>query len=406
MRILYVSPRECWPPTSGAHLRDYYLARAFAQHGEVVYLGFGDAGMPVWRGKQGPDAIESVLVHREPAYSASNIVRGLAGPLPVNVLNFVSARMERELRTLLDANDFDLVQMEGVHLISYIPVIRSAKSRPRLVCDWHNVESELMRRYAANGAASLPKRLYAARAARLLERLEDRLLAECDAHLVCSDRERDLLLRRAPHANIVTVPSGVDCAFQAAGVRSDSFGTRTDLVFVGSMEYHANIDGALYFANEIWPRIHDAFPHLRFLIVGSRPVPEVRALEKRPGVVVTGTVDDVRPYYRNALAAVVPLRVGSGTRLKILEAMASGVPVISTRLGAEGLQVTPNRDILLADTPQEFESAVRFLAGDDAAFERVARAGAETARATYDWSQIGEEVYAFYSRFSAAKLAV
>ena len=108
-------------------------------------------------------------------------------------------------------------------------------------------------------------------------------------------------------------------------------------MFVGSMDYHANIDAALYFADEIWPQVRERRPDLEFVVVGSRPTAEILALRNQPGITVTGTVDDIRPYYRSALAVVVPLRVGSGTRLKVLEAMAAGTPVISTTLGAEGL---------------------------------------------------------------------
>ena len=281
-----------------------------------------------------------------------NLVRGLTGPLPITLLNFVSPVMRAELEKMLRTESFDLVQMEGVHLYPYLATIRGVPGKPLVVADWHNVESELMRRYAENLAPMSPQRWYAARTASLVAECELRLLDQCDAHLVCSERERQGLLQRSPNARIRVTENGVDTGmFRPRPAALASKGR--DLVFVGSMDYHANIDAAKYFAKEIWPQLHARRPDLRLVLVGSRPVPEIVALGNEPGIVVTGTVESIAPYYEAALAAIVPLRVGSGTRLKVLESMAAGVPVISTKLGAEGLDVESGKDLLLADTPDE-----------------------------------------------------
>jgi polysaccharide biosynthesis protein PslH len=142
---------------------------------------------------------------------------------------------------------------------------------------------------------------------------------------------------------------------------------------------------------------------LRFVIVGRSPARSVRALARLPGVAVTGTVEDVRPYYSQALATVVPLRVGSGTRLKILESMAAGVPVVSTRLGAEGLEVTEDRDILLAETAAESLHAVEALAGDAERWHSIAAAGREVARTHYDWPILGEKLFRIHCAARASQ---
>jgi glycosyltransferase involved in cell wall biosynthesis len=190
------------------------------------------------------------------------------------------------------------------------------------------------------------------------------------------------------------VENGVDAAGHVPVSRARL--EQRDLVFVGSMDYHANIDAALYFAREIWPHLRQRRPDLRFVIVGSRPTPEILALGRQDGILVTGTVDSVEPYYDAALVAVVPLRVGSGTRLKVLEAMAAGVPVISTSLGAEGLAVTNGKHLILADTPAEFTSAIVRVAGDDAEWRQIATAGREMAASRYDWSGIATSLYEYY----------
>jgi polysaccharide biosynthesis protein PslH len=309
--------------------------------------------------------------------------------------------MRVELERILGSEPFDLVQMEGVHLYAYLPTIAAAPGRPRVIADWHNIESELIRRYSENLSPLLPTRWYAARTARLVESLEPTLLKQCQANLVCSERERQVLLARSPGATIRVVENGVDAGGPVPVPKARL--ERRDLVFVGSMDYHANIDAALYFAREIWPALHQRRPDLRFVIVGSRPTPEVLALGRQAGIVVTGTVDSVGPYYDAALAAVVPLRVGSGTRLKVLEAMAAGVPVISTSLGAEGLAVTEGKHLILADTPAAFTSAVVRLAGDDAEWMQIAIAGRELAASRYDWSGIAASLYEFYEEVISAR---
>ena len=155
------------------------------------------------------------------------------------------------------------------------------------------------------------------------------------------------------------------------------------------MDYHANIDAALYFVRTTWPLIHVRRPELRLVIVGAQPPEQVRTLAS-DSVVVTGTVDDVRPYYRNALISVVPLRVGGGTRLKVLEAMAAGTPVVSTSLGAEGLAVTHGKDILIADSPDAMADAVVSIRADSPQRLELIANARELVQAKYDWNVVGE----------------
>jgi glycosyltransferase involved in cell wall biosynthesis len=392
LRILYFSSRECWPLNTGARLRDFHLAFELARQASVTYLGLRNPQDPPPVAPPGA-AFESVLVSKETGYTPQKILRGLLGPVPVNVLNCWTWRAIAELRRLLDGQRFDVVQIEGVHLTPYLRYIHSSHSHPAIIGDWHNIESEIMRRYGEN-TADFPRRLYARRTASLLEKMEGRLLLGCHAHSVASQREKEKLLRRVPNAEISVVENGVDCAsYSESALDGSSAGTRRDVLFVGSMDYHANIDAVVHFTANVWPMVHERRPAFRFVIVGRSPALAVKALEKLPGVVVTGTVDDVRPYYRDALATVAPLRVGSGTRLKILESMAAGVPVVSTRLGAEGLEVTADRDILLAETPVETLSALEALANSAERRHSISAAGRELVRSRYDWPILGAKLF-------------
>src|SRR5580704_19568050 len=316
MRVLYFSPRICWPTISGAHLRDFYFARTLARNTQLTYVGLvnenADAQAEELRQRLEPQTGTKVYaLRREAGYSKANIVRGLIGPTPLNVLNYTSGAVIEALDPILREGNFDVIQIESMHLIAYAQHIRQVAPRIRLILDWHNIESEILARYADNDANPL-RAIYARRTSKLSRGVEDDLLRLCHAHTVCSDREKEVLETRVPGTRIEVVGNGVDCEFFADNAQSNE---KRDVLYMGRMDYHANIDAALHFAKTTWPLIHARRPELRLTIVGAQPPDAIRALAS-DNVVVTGTVDDVRPYYHSALVSVVPLRVGGGRRLK------------------------------------------------------------------------------------------
>jgi glycosyltransferase involved in cell wall biosynthesis len=175
-------------------------------------------------------------------------------------------------------------------------------------------------------------------------------------------------------------------------VIAESTPRRNRILFVGSMDYHANVEGIVNFARSAWPKVAKLLPDAILTIAGRDPKPEVRKLTQIPAVEVTGTVEDVRPYYREALVSIVPLSVGGGSRLKICEAMAAGVPVISTRLGAEGIDVKHGDNIILEDAADEFCLAIQAIAEDDQKRQQIAAAGRRLVATKYDWSILGERL--------------
>ncbi len=399
MRVLYLSPRVCWPLISGAHLRDFYFARQLVRRATLTYIGLdsGKSRTPGNAWRELPELLsgaEILNIPRDPSYRPANLVRGLIGPIPLNVLNFTSAAVMAELEGILHERSFDAIQIEGMHLVLYAKRIRQLCPRARLICDWHNIESEILARYAEKESNPL-RRFYARRTAALSRPLENQLLRLCHAHTVCSEREREILLQRVPQARIEVVGNGVDVEFFAANPTQN--GVRRDLVFMGRMDYHANIDAALFFAKKVWPLVRARRPELRFVVVGAQPTNEVLALRELAGVTVTGTVDDVRPFYHHALAAVVPLRVGGGTRLKVLEAMAAGTPVISTTLGAEGLAVTAGKDILIADSPEAIADTVASLQAKTPEWQGLVTHARALVQTQYDWSVTGEVLLRLYA---------
>ncbi len=398
MRILYLATRVCWPVRSGAHLRDFYVALHLSKNAKLTYIGLDTGEGGTLAGGVSYDPIEAfsdaevIRVRRQTKYTPTMMVRGLVGPKPLNLLNFDSPLFMQQVDKVLRRESFDVVQVEGVHMDAYTQRVRQLAPKALLNGDWHNVESEIMTRYTKTGP-NLPRRLYAWRSVSLLRECENVYLRHCDSHTVCSEREREALLARNLNSRIEVIPNGVDIAsFESTAAES---APRTTLLYVGAMDYHANIDAALYFAREAWPAIYQRRPDLTFVIVGSKPSLDIVKLGEQPGITVTGTVPDVRPYYRSALAALVPLRIGGGTRLKILEAMAAGTPVISTGIGAEGLPVQHGVDILLADSPQEMVECVLSLHPGSELWKKLTAAGRVTAR-PYDWNAVGDKLLRFY----------
>jgi glycosyltransferase involved in cell wall biosynthesis len=335
-----------------------------------------------------PFCREITGVLKPAAYGVVNLARGIAGHWPLPVLNYWSDEMSTAVRRALDARQYDLVHLDSIHMIRAEAIAGSS----RCVYNWHNIESEVMTRYGGR-ERNPTKAWYARHTARKMQALERSILNSAYGHLVCSAREQKQLRSIAPDARIEVIENGVDAASFTPAKEPGS-----SVVFVGTMDYFPNIEAAVSFARTVWPVLHRRFPHLTLAIVGANPVPEVRALSELEGVTVTGTVPDVRPYYRDAFAAVVPLRSGGGTRLKILEAMAAGVPVISSTLGAEGLAVSPDRDILIADPdhPEAWVRSVETLSDSPELRSRVIAAGRHLAVRRYDWEVVGQRLSDLY----------
>jgi polysaccharide biosynthesis protein PslH len=415
MRLLYFAPHQIWPVNTGARLRDYELARLLAVRSSVTFVEMRHVG----EGPHIPPADSGfariVTLDKSRTYTSFKILRGLAGPTPVTVLNCWSLQSASQLAGVLHSGQFDTVQMEGVHLMEYLPIIQGAPRGPAIVVDWHNIESEMMWRYART-TANWAKKIAARRTAKLIERAEDRLLDIGLMHTVTSERERQKLLARRPGANIQVIPNGVDTSFFTAQKIADACrrtgqnDSKPTILFVGSMDHHANIDAAAWFSRAVWPEIARNHPCLHFTIVGRNPAPVVRALAS-DRIHVTSTVEDVRPFYASAVAAVVPIRSGSGTRLKILEAMAAGLPVVSTRLGAEGIEAEDGVHLLLADSGRDIAAAIDRVVYSAETRVRLSQAARALVCGVYDWSIIGKQLYGIHaglveSRASSSLLKV
>jgi sugar transferase (PEP-CTERM/EpsH1 system associated) len=404
MRILQIAPRVCWPLDTGAKLRNFHLGRILGESALVTFLGFQHDGEPASIPNTKYEKV--ITVRRGSGYTVNNALRGALGNTPLPLLNYTTEPMKQALRRVLVQNDFDLVQLESIHLMGYVPIIRASRSNPLVVCDWHNIESELMRRYGER-EGNILRRNYARRTTKLMADAEKQAMVKLDAHVTVSERDAEQLHALNSKAQVFVIENGVDAIFysdeqianahQRWAEQTSAVSSRKDrIVFVGSMDYHANIDGVVRFCREVWPRLRERKPDLVFTIVGRDPAPSVQELANMPGVNVTGTVDDVRPYYHEAIASIVPLKVGGGSRLKILESMAAGVPVVSTTLGAEGLNVTHNENIVIADSDNAMIAEVVRIIEDNGTRSQLVAAGRDLVVKQYDWSTLGTSLFKNY----------
>ncbi len=305
------------------------------------------------------------------------------------------------LRRALELFAPDIVQIEGLELAVYLPEVQRARPTARVIYDAHNAEHIIQRRawqVDRRRPRRWPAALYSAVQARRLARLEGIVCTQVAAVAAVSPEDAAALHRLAPGIQPAVVANGIDtAAYAGLSLAAPSPLEPHDLVFTGKMDYRPNLDAALWFADEILPRIRARQPGARLVLVGQQPPATLVQRGQQPGVVVTGAVEDTRPYIASAAVYVAPLRMGGGTRFKLLEAMALARPVVSTRLGAEGFAVQDGRDLLLADSAEEIAAAcLRLLAEVDLG-RQLGLAGRAFVQAHHDWGIIVprlENVYA------------
>jgi len=309
------------------------------------------------------------------------------------VFTFDSPTVADRIRDLLRTRRFDLIHVDSIQLSRYLPLLRGGP----VVCGHHNVESLLLERRAL-AEPTLWRRAYLRHQARLMAREERRCCAGCDLNVVVSDADRVTLQRSVPGATCAVVPNGVDIeTFRPNPGRDEG------IVFVGESTWFPNRDGWQYFCHEILPGIRAAAGITPVRWVGRAPDALRRHYRDRYAVELTGYVADVRPYVRDAACYVVPLRVGGGTRLKILDAWAMGKAVVSTSVGCEGLAAEDGRNILIRDDPASFAQAVCAVLRDAPLRLRLGVEGRRTVERRYSWERIGESLLSVYSSLPQAR---
>ncbi len=391
MKILWVKAGKLLPVDTGGKIRSYNLLRQLASRHEVVLLSYyggpGDAAYEEEVGRHLPGAVTVWTGAPDATTSerALHYLRRLPWRAPFAVSKHYSSEVARLVAEWDGARRFDVAVCDFLAASLNFP---RALTTPSVLFQ-HNVESILWSRQAEHEPNAVKRLAYKLEAAKM--RAYERSTVARFRHVIAvSDFDRDQMSAMTDPSRITVVPTGVDLK-QYRTMTDEGASSKTDanlVLFLGSMDWEANVDGVDFFCREIWPRVLAAHPSARFRIVGRNPRPRVLRLASET-VEVTGTVPSVIEHLREAAVFVVPLRVGGGTRLKIFEAMASGKAVVSTTVGAEGLDVTDGRDILLADDAATFAGSVVRLLRDEGERRRLERAAVELAE-RYDWPVIAE----------------
>lgn len=383
MNILLLSPWLPWPPFDGARIRILETLRYLARRHCVSLV------TTVRRSEEVPNISElngfceriiTAILSDQTSVVLRRLSTGLVRGRPLIESFHYDSHLAKQVNRLTSQYAYDIIHIEFPFLAPYLRAV-SPRSRARKVLSMHNIESIRFERELQYSSPTA--RWFLIRCNRFFfKSWEKKALREFDGITAVSDRERVWIQQYALAAKVELVPNGVDTAYfqptpTSKGVRS--------VVFTGLMEHPPNVDAVTWFCDKIFPVLRRKLPDLCFKIVGRKPHPKVLELGKRQGVHVTGEVADIRPYIAESLALVVPLRSGGGTRLKILEAMAMGCPVISTTLGAEGLEVTAGRNVLIADTTDQFISQILTLLASPEMANEIAKAGRNLVVEKYDW---------------------
>ena len=388
MRILWLKTELLHPVDKGGKIRTYHMLRALRRHHHVTYLTLDDGtAAPNAAGLAKEYCQELVTVPHAAAEKFSlgfyaDLLVGLARRTPYAVRKYRSEAMEGRLQSI--------VKLQGTDVVVCDFLAPSLNVPSRLPCGTvlfqHNVEAMIWKRHA-EVQRGWARRAYLRREWRLMRDFEARECRRFDYVVAVSPEDRETMRREYGVHTVDDVPTGVDVEFfrPDPGVTPEP----DSLVFTGSMDWLPNEDAIRFFAGEVLPLIARERPNVTLAVVGRKPGPELLELARRnPAVKVTGRVEDVRPYMQAAAVYVVPIRIGGGTRLKIFEAMAMERPIVSTRVGAEGLPVEDGRNMLLADTAPAFARAVVSLLSDAGKARAIADYAAAQVREHYGWDRV------------------
>ncbi|HZR00473.1 MAG TPA: glycosyltransferase [Chloroflexota bacterium] len=395
MRLLFLTPQLPYPPDKGTRIRNFGLIKELSRRHEIGVLSFAESGDAEAAAELGRWCRVLGLFEAPRRGHAERAWRTFLDPIPDLARRLASAPFEERLRELLAGDRWDVLQVEALEMAPHWLAQRGYG--PPAVLDAHNAEWILQWRAAAiDLRAGRPLgALYSVVQAAKLWRYEGSAVRRAAAVVAVSEPDLRSIRRVGRPRLDAIAPNGVDTdalPFREVEPPGEM------LIFTGTMDFRPNVDAVRWFAARVWPRVRSARPSARFRIVGRAPTPAVRALGGRSGVEVTGAVDDAAPHFRDAAVYVAPLRIGGGVRLKLLEAFAHGVPVVSTRLGAEGIEAEPDRHLVLADEPEAMAQAIVALLADRDRRHQLAAAARQLVVERYDWRVIAPTLDRVYEQ--------
>lgn len=399
MNVLYISHFVPWPPASGALQRNYNLIREVAKENRVHLITLTQKAL---LGDQ--TSLESAIANVKPLCASLEVfpiesdkshfdfalllLKNLFESQAYSSARFYSCAMQKAVLDCIANNAIDLIHIDTIDLVPYLP----ENCKIPAVLNHHNIESSLLFRRAQNATNPLV-RWYARLHAKRLRQYEQENMPRFKDNLAVSPIDRDGFLALCPQAKVSVISNGTDTDFFTPLTEAQT----PTLIFAGGLNWYPNTDSMIYFCSQILPLVVSRCPQVRLQIIG-KDVPKALYAFAKQGlpVDILGFVPDIREYFAKAAIQIVPLRVGGGTRLKILDALAMGKAVVSTSIGAEGLELTDGADLLIADTEEAFADKITLLLANEPLRMQLGMQGRATVEKKYSWSVIGPKLCAIY----------
>lgn len=389
MKLLHIMPYSPIPPTFGGALRVYNLVHQMTKHHEVTIITFGDSTTEFKIRSHFNSNLKDIHVLNGSHSRTLKRFYQLFSLFTDNSFSFLRTyhqEVQNKIDEIVAGNNFDIVQTEFPHMASY-----DIKSDAIKIMDAHNVEYSIFK-YQWQHAASPIRKVFYKKEFQKIYREEISACRRQDALLVTSNNDKTTLDKDVPGIPKYIIPNGVDTEYF---IPSTEKLEPHSLVFTGAMSYIPNCDGILYFLDNIFPLITNSIPSTKLYIVGNKP-PKKLLRRASKNIIITGYTDDIRPYVWKSSVYIVPLRMGSGTRLKVLEALSMKKPIVTTSIGCEGIDVRNDETAIIADKPKDFAEAVIKLLKEPSRSKRLTDNGFELVKKQYDWNVIGEKLNGVY----------
>jgi glycosyltransferase involved in cell wall biosynthesis len=405
MKILAVYPYVPWPLNRGAYHRAYHLLKGLSVDHEIDLIALAEKGegaehSPVFR--EFCDCVD--VVHFEHPAWQRLFPKRLLNPVPSTIAHWDVAALRRELAKAFAREKYDAVHVLDLVLAQFF--LKEHQTIP-LVLDRTRVDLQYQMMEHEQFRSSLKNRLLHYENCAKLRTFEKKVAKRCALQVLCGPDDeafvREEISRTVP---VTVIPNGVDLDYFHPNSSAQSRAAEPTVIFCGAMDYNPNVDALRWYFAEIHEALKRHIPKLQVLIVGKDPIAEVKAYAQKLDVTVTGGVPDVRPYYKKAWLQIVPLRIGGGTRLKIAESLGIGTPVVSTTIGAQGLDLKHRFDILYADTAKDFVEQTATALGDETLRATLQRNGRASAEARLSWHKLGADLSRAYEKHIAPKARV
>lgn len=408
MRILALVHRVPYPPNKGEKIRAFHELEYLAERGHSIDLGtFADVEEDrAWKPELLEYCRDVAIIPKDRRISRARSVLALPRRLPLSVGYFESLRLKRQVRAWQAERTYDVAFCYSSPMAEYVRAGHAESARGAMVriMDFVDVDSDKWLQYAAH--TEQPMRALYRFEARALAAYERKIAEEFDASILVSSAEAAMFRTVAPKARrVVDIPNGVDAEYFGATEQRLREAPGLLLVFVGQMDYFANVDGVAYFAKEVLPIVREKLPLAEFRIVGRAPSADVQKLAELPGVTVTGGVPDIRVHLGEATLMVAPLRIARGIQNKVLEGMAAGVPVVASPEAIEGIEANDGEHAVIAKDARSYAAAIVALAADGARSARIAAAARELVVSKYAWAPAMEKLEALMLELSGRNKA-